>query len=247
MIDLPRNFYTLSMFVPKNKMEEITFFLQFGFIGTSILCQICNCFMFLYPGQYYRDQFCWKCTKCKTTYSILRDSIFSNFQEQLFKILIGFYCFAKDMSLDSTVIQIELSKTTIQKIFRLLRNCCCRMVAHENYARIGWNELNVQIDENHISKRKYQVGRPLCHYWIIGGIEEGSNRIFLTISKHRSAPIMKRIIRTYVNPNSIIKTDQWKGYSWIDKSRIYTHLTVNHSKNFVNPTYVTHKQNIERL
>jgi hypothetical protein len=124
MNDLPRNFYTLSMFVPKNKMEEITFFLQFGFIGTSILYQICNCFMFLYPGQNYRIQFCWKCTKCKITYSILRDSIFSNFQELLFKILIRFYCFAEDMSLDSTVIQTELSKTTVQKFFRLLRNCC---------------------------------------------------------------------------------------------------------------------------
>ena len=49
-------------------------------------------------------------------------------------------------------------------------------------------------------------------------------------------------------PGSIIHTDGWKAYNNIPTlSGGYTHMVVNHSKNFVNPLTGAHTQNVERM
>jgi hypothetical protein len=50
-----------------------------------------------------------------------------------------------------------------------------------------------------------------------------------------------------VKVESIIKTDCWKGYNWLDTTSDYTHKTVNHKLQFVNPNDGTNTQKIERL
>ena len=42
-------------------------------------------------------------------------------------------------------------------------------------------------------------------------------------------------------------TDQWKGYHRVNSSMCFTHKTVNHSENFINPQDETHTQAIESL
>ena len=41
------------------------------------------------------------------------------------------------------------------------------------------------------------------------------------------------IIKKWIKPGSIIHSDYWKAYSKLSKV-VYTHVTVNHSKEFVN-------------
>ncbi|BHF58753.1 Transmembrane protein 53 [Sparganum proliferum] len=51
----------------------------------------------------------------------------------------------------------------------------------------------------------------------------------------RSWPSLKAVIKKWVAPGSIIVTDQWKAYGKLNEEG-YRHHTVNHSKNFVDPT-----------
>jgi transposase-like protein len=113
--------------------------------------------------------------------------------------------------------------------------------------KIGGAEDAIQMDETHISKRKQNVGRTLCHYWIIGGISENTGDIFLVSSIKRTEKIMQRIICDRVTEETLIKTDGWRSYKWLDRSRLYKHQIVNHKEHFVNPVDGTHTQKIERL
>jgi len=62
-----------------------------------------------------------------------------------------------------------------------------------------------------------------------------------------------KLIRHEIALGTKILKDMWKGYNVIHRilksgKPIYTHFTVNHSKNFLNPTdKKIHTQNIERL
>jgi hypothetical protein len=80
--------------------------------------------------------------------------------------------------LERTISESGLAQTTVQSIFRILRLCCTKLVQSENNGKIGGANDPVQIDETHISRKKYNRGRNLCHFWIIGGISEVTNQIF---------------------------------------------------------------------
>ena len=57
-----------------------------------------------------------------------------------------------------------------------------------------------------------------------------------------------QLIQKYVAPGSIIHSDCWKSYDAIDTlPEDYTHLTVNHSENFVDPKTGSNIQTVERM
>jgi hypothetical protein len=243
----PSNFLGLLNYLPFNQQEEIQFLINFGFLENTKICQDCKCKMYQYSKPGSRYQIYWRCYKCKKTTGILEDSIFAHFNCDLYKILIAFFCFGNNETLERTINETGLSGKTVQSIFRLLRMSCTKLVQCENNGKIGGANDPVEIDETHISRRKYNRGRNLCHFWIIGGISETTDQIFLTSSVFRTAEIMKKIIYKYVKVNTHIKTDQYKSYNWLDLSPDYIHSTVNHSINFVNPIDGTNTQKIERL
>lgn len=57
------------------------------------------------------------------------------------------------------------------------------------------------------------------------------------------------LIEKYIRPGSVIISDQWGAYNSIKDLGVgYTHFTVNHSENFVDPVHGDiHTQGIERL
>lgn len=111
---------------------------------------------------------------------------------------------------------------------------------------IGGEGVTVEIDESKLSKRKYNVGHRVSGPWVVGGVERTEQRrVFLVPVEDRSRVTLERIIRSHVAPGSIINTDLWKGYGFLDKDESYEHGTVNHSKNFKNPETGVHTNTIE--
>ena len=100
-----------------------------------------------------------------------------------------------------------------------------------------------------IGKRKYNVGRHGVDLWIFGGIcPEQNNRAFLQIVEARDRDTLFPIIQTCIAPGSHIISDGWAAYRRIPRIPLhppYTHDTVNHSQNFVDPVTGVHTQSIE--
>ena len=57
----------------------------------------------------------------------------------------------------------------------------------------------------------------------------------------------KKKIRNYILPGTTIVSDCWKAYKFLDECDGYEHLSVNHSKNFINPDNYANTQTIERM
>lgn len=72
--------------------------------------------------------------------------------------------------------------------------------------------------------------------WVVGGVEKTTQRkVFLTTVPRRSRDVLENVIKTFVNPESIIRTDLWRGYNRVSQlghRYSYQHQTVNHSQGF---------------
>ena len=100
--------------------------------------------------------------------------------------------------------------------------------------QIGGPGCVVEIDESKFGKRKYHRGKRVEGVWVFGGIERDSKRCFFEIVENRSTKTLIPLIKKYIKPGTQIISDCWKAYSSLEKEG-YTHLTVNHSKEFKNP------------
>ncbi len=112
--------------------------------------------------------------------------------------------------------------------------------------------MTVELDEAHVYKRKYNVGRILKHqdFWLFGGVCRETKDVFSVIIEKRGKRTLLSLIKRFVAKGTNISTDMWPAYSSIPHDlaeKEYTHASVNHSKNFIspeNPDY--HTQSIER-
>ena len=110
---------------------------------------------------------------------------------------------------------------------------------------IGGPGKIVEIDESKFGKRKYHRGRRVDEQWVFGGIErEWKNSSFACDVDDRSAATLIPIILRWIKPGTTIISDCWNAYSSLGHNG-YTHLTVNHSLNFVDPTTGAHTNTIE--
>ena len=76
------------------------------------------------------------------------------------------------------------------------------------------------------------------------GIERETKNCFFQCVPDRTANTLIAIIKEHVLPGTTIFSDCWKAYSSLNKEG-FSHLTVNHSINFVDPETGTHTNTIE--
>ena len=99
---------------------------------------------------------------------------------------------------------------------------------------IGGDGVEVEIDESKFGKRKYHQGHRVEGQWVFGGHEKyDKSKIFMIPVNNRKAATLERIIKKWIKPKSIIHSNCWKAYSKLSQMG-YTHVTVNHSKEFFN-------------
>ena len=99
--------------------------------------------------------------------------------------------------------------------------------------QIGGPGMIVEIDESKFGKTRFNRSRFIEGQWVFGGI-----------CRQRDKDTLLTIIRAHILPGTCMMSDIWKAYDCL-KDEGYTHLTVNHSINFVDPDTGAHTQRIE--
>lgn len=149
-------------------------------------------------------------------------------------ILELIYLWIFGLTVDQLIHETRLSKKTLIEWTTYFRDICQYFIMKESTA-IGGEGIHVEIDESKFGKRKYYRGRRVDGQWIFGGREtKDKSKVFMVPVKNRKARTLLPIIIRWIKPGSIVHSDCWKAYSRL-KSLGYEHITVNHSKNFVDP------------
>ena len=107
------------------------------------------------------------------------------------------------------------------------------MLPLEESTKLG--NLLWSMSTSRFFKRKYNIGCLRETQWVLGKIERGSGRCILKRIPDRSARTILPIMENHILPGSTIMTDCWASYARLDSNEFFTHLSVNHSVNFVNP------------
>jgi len=81
--------------------------------------------------------------------------------------------------------------------------------------------------------------------WVLVIICRTTGEMRLEIASKRTATILLSLIRSHVAPHSTIMNDEWAAYRQLPNFNNYTHMTVNHSVNFVNPVTGANTKKIE--
>lgn len=215
-----------------------------GLLADKFIC--CEMEMQLKTTNDNKNGIRWKCWKCKSTKSIKKNSVFENSNLPINILIKLMYLWVNE--LQSNIIAFEQginSKHTTTKWFKFLRE----LIAHyqlTNQTKLGGPNKIVEIDEMKLGRRKYHRGRRVEGQWIFGMIERNSNPLkinFFPVAD-RSRETLGNIILNWVEPETIIISDLWKAYSFLNNHNYY-HYTVNHSQNFRDPITGAHTNNIE--
>lgn len=183
---------------------------------------------------------------CSKEISLRKNSCFANSKLNLYEYLQLLVYFLEDKSMAEIIRTWLFTKQCISKYFGLFRQVCIDF-CDENFAKLGNNSI-VEIDETVISRRKFNRGRIIKQQWLFGCIERGTNNFLLKRINGRSKKVLEEVINDCILEDSTVMSDCWSSYLSIfgDRADI-EHYTVNHSKNFVDPTTGAHTQSIESL
>eukprot|EP00731_Ephydatia_muelleri_P001467 Em0001g1467a len=196
-----------------------------GLLARSQECNACSIPMHWEVYDRGIDGYRWRCPNkcCRKVKSIRHDSWFSQSHLTLEQILEVTFLWTEDMS-GETVCAVYMDQIETEKI--------------------GGVGKVVEIDESKFGKRKYNRGRRREGQWVLGGVERGSEEMFMQIVPSRDAATLLPVIIANVKPGTEIHTDEWRSYARLNR-RGYVHHTVNHSIEFVNPANGAHTQSIE--
>ncbi|XGW04613.1 hypothetical protein V3C99_015643, partial [Haemonchus contortus] len=156
------------------------------------------------------------------------------------------YLFAYDLGTTKEMARtLEVDEQTVQQWSQWFRDVLVEPYTN-NAVQICRPNTIVQIDETNIVRRNYNVGRVVRKDWLVGSVQDGTKLVFFEIVENRDAATLERIIQQHVAPGETIRTDMWSGYDGLFNLG-YTHETVSHSVNFVDPATGVHTQRIEGL
>src|SRR5262249_979324 len=111
-----------------------------------------------------------------------------------------------------------LTKNTVASYYDMFRNLISASMDVEE-CQIGSEGIKVEIEESKMRKRIYNRGHRVEGLWVIGGVERTPDRQdFFVAVENRNVETMREVLTRHVKEGSIIYTDMWRGYNWIDHS-----------------------------
>lgn len=114
---------------------------------------------------------------------------------------------------------VDCAQDTAVAWFQYCRDVAKKIAWHE-FNRIGGPHDVVEIDETHLFKRKFNVGRQVMwnHVWIFGGISRTTKQRFGVLVNDRSANTLLPILQDHVDEDSYICSDHWRAYNQVKKN-----------------------------
>ena len=213
--------------------------------------------MLLKPTKDRNDDVTWRCRKvhhvCKNEkkytvkdvkISIQSDTWLSDSNLSLNVIVELIYLWTQRFTNSELQHKLKIGKQTLIEWTAFFREVCLHDI-FDNSQQIGGEGIEVEIDESKFGKRKYYRGHKVDGQWVFSGREKyDKSKIFMVPVAKRDAQTLLPIISEWIAKGSIIHSDCWKVYSQL-KNMGYHHVTVNHSKKFVNPKNAACTNSIE--
>ena len=207
--------------------------------------------------RYQCNKRCCRRKGIKNSVTLRANTWFNEARLSMRKSLFMTYSFVHQLSYKDTIRETTIDTdlegnfltTSTETVCDYKRYCCdiCfNIVSELSCGQIGGHGLTVEIDESKFGKTKYHKGRTIRGQWIFGGICRETREFFLVPVEKRDSATLIPIILEKVKPGSTIISDCWKSYNVLTELD-FTHLTVNHKYNFVDPETLAHTQNIENL
>lgn len=189
------------------------------------------------------------CTRCHTHFSLFHRTVLTRAHIDPPTFMALAYCWVNQYSLIDTCAECNVNKNTVTNFFTAFRDSVVEEVTEGPQEQIGGPNMHVEIDETVITHRKYNRGRLLNTVWAFGGICRGTDKAFALVVPDRTAPTLNDEIKKHIADGSIIHSDTWASYQQIENipDKNFTHLSVNHSQNFVDPETGSHTQHVERM
>ena len=193
-----------------------------------------------------KDQYMWRCRRIHKVegkmknyvtkdvkLTIRHNSWLVDAKLPLETILEMAYLWSQAFSLNEIIHELKISNKTAIEWCTFFRECCISRII-DNSTPTGGNGIEVEIDESKFGKQKYYRGHHVKGQWVFGGREKYDKRkIFMIPVTNRKQKTLLPLIKKWIKPGSIIHSDCWKAYCNLNKMG-YTHVTVNHSKEFKN-------------
>ena len=221
--------------------------LHWGLLGDDTECDMCGTSYEIMNDSSLPEGARLYCPVCGIRKSIYHNTVFSHGKLKPEKVLHLLYCWCQQETPSRTRFETGLSLPTVINYFQAFRDACVEYT--EFQPKIGGAGQIVEIDETQYVKRKNNQGRimPNSDIWIFGGICRETGKIFATQVPDRTATTLLPIIQDNINDQTMIYSDCWSSYNGIPAlPEGYSHRTVNHSQNFVDPITHAHTQHIER-
>lgn len=205
----------------------------------------CGCDMILKTASDRKDGVMWRCRKKHTVTDgdkkyVVKDvklSIRHNSWLYEAKLTLGIileliYLWSNGFTASEICHELKLSSKTVIEWTCYFREAVTTHIM-ENSEKIGGNGVEVEIDESKFGKRKYYKGHRVTGQWVFGGREKyDKTKVFMVAVPNRKRCTLLPIIKRWISKGSIIHSDCWKAYDSLSKEG-YTHVKVNHSKEFI--------------
>lgn len=194
-----------------------------GLIRNTSFCNQCGKFRTLYKASKRIDGFLWRCSSCRSSLSIRKDSFIEKSHLTIKKILIIIFCWS--LELPQTIIRKEIDDAdthTVVEWSNFIREICEEDLANHPIMLGGIDEetnqpKEVEIDDLYFFESKYNRGRVKNGVWIFGAVERGSNLCNVTRIDSRDRDTLFRIINSWILPGTQILSDGWAAYHGLDQ------------------------------